>query len=78
MQGVGEATRSARSLGVSNFAAAVLAALLPFWAPLVASLTTTLNLLILGLFMRAVLRAVGRQSPTPQPPVDSNAPTKQP
>jgi serine/threonine-protein kinase len=43
--------------------AAVPAALLPFWAPLVMSLASSLNMLVIGLFMLAVHRVIARQAP---------------
>jgi eukaryotic-like serine/threonine-protein kinase len=49
--------------GAISFAAAVPAALLPFWAPLIMSLASSLNMLAIGLFMQAVHRVIVRQAP---------------
>jgi hypothetical protein len=46
--------------GVLSFAAAVPAALLPFWAPLITAVTASLNMLVIGLFLWAVHRAAAR------------------
>jgi serine/threonine protein kinase len=52
-------------LGGITLAAAVLAGLLPFWAPLIVSLAASLNMAVLGLFLRAVHQAVAQQGTKP-------------
>jgi serine/threonine protein kinase len=50
-----------------SFAAAVLSVFLPFWAPLITALTASLNMVVIGLFLRAVHRAIVPQAPPLEP-----------